>query len=95
MLKYTATFSVRAAGQVYNQINEFVYLGGNVNHNADLSIEVHRRAHSALCSLWEYTLELNDTDRALPSSSKSGCLEPRYSRQAVRLCHVKPAHAYH
>ena len=32
-----------AAGQVYNQTNEFVYLGGNVNHNADLSIEVNRR----------------------------------------------------
>ena len=39
----TAIFSVEAAGQVYNQTNEFVYLGGNVNHNADLSIEVDRR----------------------------------------------------
>ena len=39
----TAIFSVEAAGQVYNQTNEFVYLGGNVNHNADLSIEVNRR----------------------------------------------------
>ena len=39
----TATFSVEAAGQVYSQTNEFVYFGGNVNHNADLSIEVDRR----------------------------------------------------
>ena len=38
-----ARFSVEAAGQVYNQTNEFVNLGGNVNHNADLSIEVNRR----------------------------------------------------
>ena len=29
----TATVSVEPAGQVYNQTNEFVYLGGNVNHN--------------------------------------------------------------
>ena len=44
MLESTATFGVEAAGQVYNQTNEFVYLGGNVNHNnGDLSIEVNRR----------------------------------------------------
>ena len=41
------TFSVEAAGQVYNQTNEFVYLGGNVNHNADLSIEADRRIRNA------------------------------------------------
>ena len=35
-----ATFSEEAAGQVYNQTNEFVFLGGNGNQNADLSIEV-------------------------------------------------------
>ena len=29
-------FSLEAAGQVYNQTNEFVYLWRNVNHNADL-----------------------------------------------------------
>ena len=43
----TATFSVEAAGQVYNQTNEFVYLRGNVNHNADLSIEVDRHVRNA------------------------------------------------
>ena len=49
MPESTATFSVEAAGQVYNQTNEFVYLGGNVNHNADLSIEVDRRICNAWC----------------------------------------------
>ena len=39
MPESTVIFSVEVAGQVYNQTNEFVYLGGNVNHNADLSIE--------------------------------------------------------
>ena len=33
MPESTATFSVEAAGQVYNQTNEFVYREGNVNHN--------------------------------------------------------------
>ena len=45
--EFTVTFSVEAAGQVYNQMNEFVYLGGNANHNADLSIEVDRRILNA------------------------------------------------
>ena len=60
----TATFSVKAAGQVYNQTNEFVYLGGNVNHNADLSIEVDRRIRNAWCSFRKYILELYDRPSA-------------------------------
>ena len=47
MPKSTAVFSVEAAGQVYNQTNEFVYLGGNINHNAHLSIEVDQRIRNA------------------------------------------------
>ena len=43
MPESTAIFSVEAAGQVYNQTNEFVYLGGNINYNVNLSIEVNRR----------------------------------------------------
>ena len=94
MLESTATFSVEAAGQVYNQTKEFVYLGGNVNHNADLSIEVNRLIRNAWRSFRKYTLELNcTTDRALLSSSKSGCPEPRYSihcyttaSRGVRAC---------
>ena len=50
MPESTATFGVEAAGQVYNQTNEFGYLGGNVNHIADLSIEVDRRIRNAWCS---------------------------------------------
>ena len=46
----TAPFSVEAARQVYNQTNEFVHLGGNVNHNTDLFIEVNRRIR-----FWKYT----------------------------------------
>ena len=49
MSESTAIFSLEAAGQVYNQTNEFVYLGESVNHNADLPIEVDRRIPNALC----------------------------------------------
>ena len=43
----TAIFSVEASGQVHNQTNEFVSLGGNVSRNTDLSIEVDRRIRNA------------------------------------------------
>ena len=65
MPESTATFSVEAAGQVYNQTNELAYLGGNVNHNADLSIEVDRCIRNgAQCSFRKYTLELYDRPSA-------------------------------
>ena len=60
MSEATTTFSEEAAGQVYNQTNEFVYLGGNVNHNAELSIEVNRRIRNAWCSFRKYNFELYD-----------------------------------
>ena len=40
-------FSVEAADQVHNEMNEFVYLGVDLNYNADLSIEVNRRIRIA------------------------------------------------
>ena len=64
MLESTTIFSVEAAGQVYNHTNEFVYLEGNVNHNADLPIEVDRRIRCAWRSFRKYTLELYDRPSA-------------------------------
>ena len=60
----TSIFSVEAAGQAYNQTNEFVYLGENANHNADLSVEVNRRIGNSWCSFRKYTLEQNDRPSA-------------------------------
>ena len=66
ILESTAMFSVEAAGEMDNQTNEFVYLGGNVNHNnTDLSIEVDRRIRNAWCTFRKYTLELYDQPSAL------------------------------
>ena len=58
--KSAAIFSVEAAGQVCSQTNEFVYLGGNINNHADLSIEVDWCIRNAWCSSRKYTLELYD-----------------------------------
>ena len=65
MPESAATFSVEAAGQVYNETNEFVYPGRNVNHNgnAELSIEVDRRIRNAWCSFRKYTQSLELYDR--------------------------------
>ena len=63
MPESTAVFSVEAADQVYNQTNKFVYLGGNVNHNADLSVEVDQRFRNAWCSFRKYTLGVSSIER--------------------------------
>ena len=60
----TAISSIEAAGQVYNQTNEFACPGGNVDNNTDLSIEVDRRIRNAWCSFRKYTLELYDRPSA-------------------------------
>ena len=72
MPESTATFSVEAADQLYNQTKESVYLGGNVNHNADVSIEIGQRICNAWYSVRKYTLELNGRPSA-PLELKSGC----------------------
>ena len=64
MPESAAIFCVEAAGQVYNQTDEFVYLEGHANHNADLSIEVDRRIRHAWCSFRKYTLGLYDRPSA-------------------------------
>ena len=88
MPKSTATVSVEAAGHVYSQTNEFVYLGGNVSHNADLSIEVDWRIRNAWCRFRKYTLR--PTERSLRAQNPDA--ESRDTRDnAVRLGHVEPA----
>ena len=59
-----ATFSVEAAGQVYKQRYDSVHLRGNVNHDADLPIEVDMCIRNAWCSFQRYTLELYDRPSA-------------------------------
>lgn len=49
---------------MYKQVHNVVYLEGNVNHNADLSIQVNWRIQNGWCSFWKQTLELYDRPSA-------------------------------
>ena len=86
----TATLRREAADQVYDQTNEFVYLGRNVNHNADLSIEVSRRIRNAWCSVRKYTLKLYKRPSA-PLELQICILKAKVLETAEWLRHVEPA----
>ena len=86
MPESAAIFSVEAAGQVYNQTNELVYLGGNVNRNADLSIEVDRRIYAAHGAASGSTPSNCATDRALPSSSKIRIIRAEVLKRMLYGC---------
>ena len=73
MPESTATFSVEAAGQVYNQTNEFVYLGGNVSTTMPTCPSRLTGAYATHGAASGSTPSNCATGRALPSSSKSGC----------------------
>ena len=90
MTESTAIFSVEVADQVSNEMNEFVYLGRNVNCNADLSIEVNRRIRNALCSFRRYILELYDRPN-VPPALNIRMLRAEVLDNVVRLRHVVPA----
>ena len=82
-----AMLSLEAAGQVYNQTDELVYLGGNANHNPNLSTKVNRRKRNAQCSFRKYTLKLYDRPSAPFELKNANCQRPRAN--AKRLRHVK------
>ena len=95
-------FSVEAAGQVYNQTNEFVYLGGNVQHNPDQPIEVDRRIRNAWCSFRKDTLELYDQP-SVPLELKIRMLRAEVLETMLhdcvtwspRACHYDTLHRAH
>ena len=90
MPESNAIFSVEAVGQVYNQTNEFVYLRGS---STTMSTCPSRStgAYATHGAASGSTLSNCTTDRALPSSSKSGCYELCTRENVVRLRHVEPA----
>ena len=91
MPESTAIFSVEAAGQVYNQTNEFVHREGNVTHNTELSIEVDRRIPNARVQLPEvHPRTVRLTER--PPRAQNTDAKIRGTRDNdVRLRHVEPA----
>ena len=87
MPESTTIVSVEAAGQVYSKTNDFVYLGGNVNHNADMSIEVNRRIPNAY---WKYTLEQYKRP-STPLELKIQMLRAEALETMLYGCHLEPA----
>ena len=88
----TTTFSVKTVGQVYNQTNEFVYLGGSVNHNnADLSTERSRPAHTRhVAQLPEvHPRTIRPTERS-PRAQNPDAKSRGTRDNDVRLRHVEP-----
>ena len=94
MPESTATFGVEAAGQVYSQTNEFVYLWGNVNRHADLSIEANRRIRNAWCIFRKCILELNDRTSA-PLKLKLRLLRAEVLETMLYDCVTWSPHACH
>ena len=94
MPESTARFSIEAAGQVYNQANESVYLGGNVNRNADLSIEVDRCIRNTWCSFRKHTLELYDRPSA-PLELKIRMLRTEVLETMLYVCVTCSPHVCH
>ena len=91
MPESTATFSVEAEGQVYNQTNEIVYLGGNVKQNPDMSIEVDRRVCNVSLSFLEvYPRNVRPTERS-PRAQNPDAKSRGTGDNAVRLRHVETA----
>ena len=79
--------------QMYNQTNEFLYLGGNVNHNADLSIDVDRRIRnvSNVVQLPEvHPQTVRPTERS-PRAQNLDAKSQGTRDNAVRLRRVEPA----
>ena len=60
-------------------------LGGDVNHNVDLSIEVNRGISKERCSFWEYTLELYDRPSA-PAELKIRMLSAEILKTVLYGC---------
>ena len=90
MPESTATFSVEAAGQVYNQTNGFVYFGGNVNHNTDPSIEVARATQRMVQLPEVHPRTVRPTERSHRAQNPDA--KSRGTRNnAARLRHVLPA----
>ena len=54
------SFTTNAAGQVYIQTIEFVYLGGSITADRDLSIEITRRLQRAWACFPRYKMEIYD-----------------------------------
>ena len=54
------SFTINAAGQVYKQTIEFVYLGGAITADRELNIEITRLLQMAWACVQRYKMEVYD-----------------------------------
>ena len=91
MPEFTAIFSVEAAGQVYNQTNEFVYFEGNLHHNADLFLSRSIGAYATHGVASGSTTSNCAPDLASPRGQNPDAKGRGTRDNAVRLRHMEPA----
>ena len=51
---------IEAAGQIYEQVQSFTYLGGAVTETSDMSVEIARRTRACWMRIRRYSRELYD-----------------------------------
>ena len=90
MSEPTVIFNVEAAGHVYNQTNEFVYLGGSVNHNERRPAHRGQPAQRMVQLPEVHPRTIQPTERFLRAHNPDA--KSRDTRDnAVQLRHVEPA----
>ena len=65
---------IEAAGQRYRQTTQFLYLGGILHENADLSLEIERRTRLMWAGFKRFGPRLYDRKTA-PTSVKDGMMK--------------------
>ena len=79
---------------MYNQTNKFVYFRGNVNHIADLSVEVNRRTRNSWRSFRKDILELYERP-STPPEPKIRMLRAEVIETILYGCVTWSPRAYH
>ena len=84
-------FSVGAAGQLHNQTNESVYLGGNVNQNECRPVHRGQPAHTQrMMQLPEVHPQIVRSTKRSPRAQNPDAKSRGTRDNAVRLRHVEP-----
>ena len=79
---------------MYKQAHDFLYFEENVNHDADLSIEVDLCIRNAWCSFRKYSRELYDRPSA-PLELKIRVLKAEVLESMLYGCVTWSPHSYH
>ena len=62
---------VKAAGQIYKQVQYFAYLGGVVTETPDMSVQITRRTRACWMRIRRYLRELYDQPKVVALSLKT------------------------